>query len=54
MIPRLKFALAIAGILLAVIALWRDDRRITWIAIGVLGAALVLRIVSRKRGTREE
>lgn len=51
---RLKFHLALAGILLAVVALWRDDRRITWVAIAVLGAALVLRIATRGRSAPEE
>ena len=51
---RLKVALALAGILLAVVALWRDDRRVTWVAIGVLGVALVLRIASRQRRTNDD
>lgn len=54
MMQRLKIALAVAGILLALIALWRDDPRITWIAIGVLGAAVVARIASRRQGTPGE
>jgi uncharacterized membrane protein len=45
---RLRFNVALAGILLAVIALWRDDKRITWIAIGVLAVAIVLRLVGRR------
>lgn len=45
---RLRFNLAIAGILLAVVALWRDDTRITWVAIGVLAVAVILRIIGRR------
>ncbi|MES2305917.1 MAG: hypothetical protein V4558_10425 [Gemmatimonadota bacterium] len=45
---RLRTGVALAGILLALIALWRDDRRITWIAIGVLGLAVILRVASRR------
>lgn len=45
---RLRIFLALAGILLAVLALWRDDRRVTWAAIAVLGLALLLRMVARR------
>jgi len=48
---RLRFNVALIGILLALIALWRDDRRITWIAIGVLGVAVVLRVIGRRSPT---
>jgi hypothetical protein len=47
-VNRLRFNFATAGILLAVVALWRDDKRITWVAIGVLAIAVILRIVSRR------
>lgn len=40
---RIRSRLAFVGIALAVIALWRDDRRITWASIAVLGVALALR-----------
>ena len=42
---RLRFSIAVAGVALAVIALWRDDRRITWAAIVVLGVAVALRLI---------
>ncbi|MEP6589621.1 MAG: hypothetical protein ABJC19_00425 [Gemmatimonadota bacterium] len=42
---RLRFSVAVAGVALAVIALWRDDRRITWAAIVVLGVAVALRLI---------
>ena len=45
---RLRFNLAIAGILLAVVALWLDETRITWVAIGVLAIAVILRIIGRR------
>ncbi len=46
---RLRFNVATAGILLAVVALWRDDKRITWLAIVVLAIAVILRIIGRRR-----
>lgn len=48
---RLRFNVALAGILLALVALWRDDKRITWVAIGVLAVAVVLRFVDRRGST---
>ncbi|MES2123202.1 MAG: hypothetical protein V4503_00800 [Gemmatimonadota bacterium] len=49
---RLRTRVALVGIALAVIALWRDDRRITWASIAVLGIALAMRFLgSRGRTT---
>ena len=44
---RLRILVALAGILLAVLALWRDDRRVTWAAIAVLGVAHYWWLVKR-------
>lgn len=53
MIPRperFRMILAAIGIIFALAALALNDRRFTWIAIGVLAAALVLRLLTgRKR-----
>lgn len=45
---RLRLALAFLGIALAIAAIARDDRRIAWVAMVVLGASLVLRVVARR------
>lgn len=46
---RARLAIAFVGILLAIVAIARDDRRIAWVAMVVLAVALVLRIVTRRR-----
>lgn len=53
MSARIRLGVALAGILLAVIAMARNDQRLTWAAIAVLGVALVLRLVARATGRRE-
>ena len=47
---RLRLVLAFLGIALAIAAIALDDRRIAWVAMAVLAASLVLRIVARKAG----
>jgi len=47
---RVRLVLAFLGIALAIAAIARDDRRIAWIAMVVLAASLVLRMVARKAG----
>jgi len=47
---RVRLVLAFLGIALAIAAIGRDDRRIAWIAMVVLAASLVLRMVARKAG----
>jgi hypothetical protein len=49
---RLRLVLAFLGIALAIAAIARDDRRIAWVAMVVLAASLVLRIVARKAGNQ--
>ncbi|MEO5799032.1 MAG: hypothetical protein ABIZ70_05385 [Gemmatimonadales bacterium] len=51
---RIRIGVALAGMLLAVVALWRDDRRVTWIAIGVLALAVLLRVVARRSVAADE
>lgn len=48
---RIRFNIALAGILLALVALWRNDTRITWVAIVVLAVAVVLRIAGCRGAT---
>ena len=45
---RIKLALAFVGLALAGIAVGLDDRRITWMAIAFLAAALAVRIVDKQ------
>ena len=46
-VGRARLFLAGVGLLLALLAIGLDDRRLTWVAIGVLAAALVLRVWTR-------
>jgi hypothetical protein len=45
---RPRLALAFAGFLAAICAVITDDRRIVWVAIGLLSASFLLRLVQRK------
>ena len=45
----IRMGLGVAGLLLAVVAIARDDPRFTWLAIGVLATALAMRILGRRR-----
>jgi hypothetical protein len=40
---RFRLGLSLAGLLIAVLALARGDRRLTWVAIAILGASLGIR-----------
>jgi len=54
-IEPLKFPLSLAGLLLALIAVGLDDRRVTWAAIAVLAAAIIIRFgVRRSANSAEE
>jgi hypothetical protein len=46
---RVKLALAFVGMALAGVAVALDDRRVTWMAIAFLAAALAVRIVERRQ-----
>jgi hypothetical protein len=48
---RIRTAAAAVTVVLAVTAIARDDRRLTWIAIGAAVAVLLLRFVTRPRST---
>jgi hypothetical protein len=45
---RIKLGLAFAGLALAGLAVALDDRRIIWMAIAFLAAALAVRLVGRR------
>ena len=48
-INRIRLALSLGGMVVAVLAIMLDDRRIVWGAIGLLAASLLLRLVARGR-----
>jgi hypothetical protein len=45
---RLRIALGLAGLLVAALAVVRDDRRIGWGAIALLAASIIVRLWSRR------
>jgi hypothetical protein len=49
-INRIRLALSLAGMVLAVVAIMLNDRRVVWGAIALLAASLLLRVVARRRG----
>jgi hypothetical protein len=46
---RLRLTLALVGLLLAALSVAFDQRRLGWVAIGLLAASLVLRVWLRRR-----
>ena len=46
----IRLGLSLAGMVVAVVAIMLEDRRIVWGAIALLAASLLLRIVVRRRG----
>ena len=44
-----RLGLSLSGMVVAVIAIMLDDRRIVWGAIALLAASLILRIIARRR-----
>jgi hypothetical protein len=49
-IHRIRLVLSLTGMIVAVLAIMRDDRRLVWGAIALLAASLILRLVARRRG----
>lgn len=49
---RLRIGLALAGFLAALLSVALNDDRIAWLAIALLAASLVLRLLLRKREAR--
>jgi hypothetical protein len=49
-INRVRLALSLTGMVVAVVAVMRNDRRLVWGAIGLLAASLLLRLMARRRG----
>jgi hypothetical protein len=46
-ITRVRLALSLSGMVVAVAAIMRNDRRLIWGAIALLAASLILRLVQR-------
>ena len=47
-INRIRLALSLTGMVVAIAAIMLDDRRVVWGAIALLGASLLLRLVGRR------
>ncbi len=45
----LRLVFAIAGLVFAVAGIATGDQRIIWVAIGLLGASFLIRLVTRRR-----
>jgi len=48
-VNRIRLFLSLTGMVVAVLAIMLNDRRLVWGAIAVLGASLLLRLVVRRR-----
>lgn len=49
---RFRLGLSLAGLLIAVLALARDDRRLIWVAMAILGTSLAIRAYLAIRNRR--
>lgn len=49
-LTKVRLALSLSGMVVAVVAIMLDDRRIVWGAIALLAASLLLRLIARRRG----
>lgn len=48
LLRRVRIGLGVAGVVIGVVGIARDDRRIVWVAIGLLGVSAVLRVLKRE------
>jgi Flp pilus assembly protein TadB len=48
-VNRIRLGLSLTGMVVAVLAIMLNDRRLVWGAIGLLAASLLLRLVVRQR-----
>lgn len=49
---RLRLALAVAGFLMALLAVALDNRQLVWAAIALLSCSLILRLLAHRPGDR--
>jgi threonine/homoserine efflux transporter RhtA len=47
-LSRLRVGLSLVGLLIVIVALSRDDKTLMWVAIGCLGASVVVRLILKK------
>jgi hypothetical protein len=52
-VNRVRLGLALAGFVLAVLSVAREDHRLAWGAIALLIGSLIIRLLQRKRQDRE-
>jgi len=50
----LRYVTAVIGFCAAALAIARDDRTLTWIAIGFLGSSIVVRLIQRYQRRQDE
>ena len=48
---RLRLVLSLAGMVVAVLAIMREDRRMVWGAMALLAASLLLRLLAGRKGS---
>ena len=47
---QVRLGLSLSGMVVAVVAIMLNDRRVVWGAITLLAASLLLRLIARRRG----
>ena len=52
-VNRIRLGLSLTGMVVAVLAIMLNDRRLVWGAIALLAASIILRLVQRRGGSRE-
>ena len=51
---RFRWGVIVVGVMLALVAIRLDDRRVAWVALAVLSLALLLRFATRRPGTTRD
>ncbi len=51
-LQRLRVGTSLAGLMVVVAAISRDDRRLMWTAIALLAASVVVRLIIRREASR--
>ena len=51
-LTKIRLALSLTGMVVAIVAIMLNDRRVVWGAIALLAASLLLRLVARHRPGR--
>ena len=53
-LPRLRLVLILAGLAFAVAGIATDNRVVIWVAIGLLGVSLLIRLLIRRKQNIQE